>query len=149
MLTKKEEEFCRVFALTGDINEAAAMTGYTRKKAMLLLTDPKAKKFLKKVVGKESVAMNALRRIAFASPKDAVLLAVKGGELSAKEIEKLDLAAVAHVGRDKNGELELKLYDRQKAIELIIEQEEKSAGSGAQELIKALEKSAGAGADEA
>lgn len=66
------------------------------------------------------------RKIAFGKVNDAVRLMFRDG-LGPEEMKKLDLSSVAELKQTKDG-LEIKFYDRMKALECLREMEENGAG---------------------
>ena len=58
-----------------------------------------------------------LMRLAFGSVADALKLMLCEDSMSAEEIEKLDLFNVSDIKRPKGGGLEIKFFDRIKALE--------------------------------
>ncbi len=81
-----------------------------------------------------------LEKIAFGRSNDAVLLAFTQKEsLSPSLIDGLDLSQISAIKRDKDGGVDLKLYDRQKALEALIRLDEAgSSESMAQSFLSAL-----------
>lgn len=83
--------------------------------------------------------MAGLERLAFGDSRDAVYLTLREDAPTEEEIMKLDLFNVSEIKRVKGGGVEVKLFDRQKALEKMMElagsAERKSA---AQSLMNAL-----------
>jgi hypothetical protein len=77
------------------------------------------------------------RKIAFGKVNDAVRLMFRDG-LGMEELKKLDLNSVAELKQTKDG-LEIKFYDRLKALECLRELERE--GDGQSPLYRALMKS--------
>ena len=78
------------------------------------------------------------RRIAFGRVNDAVRLAF-ADDITPAMIERADLFAVAEIKRDRGGKVEMKFFDRQKALEKLIDCErEESGAAGAENLISAI-----------
>jgi hypothetical protein len=73
-----------------------------------------------------SRAERGLRKIAFGKINDAVSLMFRD-KLSPDELKKLNLNNVAELKQTKDG-LEIKFYDRMKALECLREMEEDGAG---------------------
>lgn len=84
-------------------------------------------------------AKSGLERIAFGSVNDAVSLLFKA-EPAPEELRRLDLNSVAEIRRQKDGGIEIKFYDRMKALECLRQMEE--AGDGRSPLYRALEECA-------
>ena len=69
---------------------------------------------------------------------DAVRLAF-ADDITPAMIERADLFAVAEIKRDRGGKVEMKFFDRQKALEKLIDCErEESGAAGAENLISAI-----------
>lgn len=64
-------------------------------------------------------ALDGLERLAFGSVNDAVRLLVQFNELDSGIVSDLDLFSVSEIKRNKEGMLEIKFYDRLKALELL------------------------------
>ena len=78
-------------------------------------------------------------RLAFGSVADAMKLMLCEESMSTEEIERLDLFNVSDIKRPKGGGLEIKFFDRQKALERLIEFNEQLQNRGnAQSLVNAL-----------
>ncbi len=142
--TKKEEEFCRYYSLLGNSRQAAYLAGY---KALPALSGEKllSRQALRdriEALSKEKEALisakDGFRRIAFGSVADAVRLL--DGERD--EPEAMDLFMVSDIKMPKGGGMEIKFFDRLKALEALAALEEVSDGEGAAPFYRALESSA-------
>ncbi len=78
---------------------------------------------------------DGLRRIAFGGVNDAVSL-LFATEPDPEELRRLDLYSVAEIRRMKDGGIEIKFYDRMKALECLRQMEE--AGEEQSPLYRAL-----------
>lgn len=121
-LTQKEKDFCRFFCFCKNPREAAAKAGFVfpERAGLKLLQKNEIKQEIGSVSGEfERLADSAdgLRRIAFGSVTDAVKLAVFGAE--AVNVEELDLFSVSEIKMPKGGGMEIKFYDRIKALEAL------------------------------
>lgn len=149
-LSQKETAFCRAFVRTRNGREAAASAGF------LLFPEKAAQKMLAQTAVQEKIAaletkenatraelLAGYRRLAFGSVADAVrlLYAVDTGE--ALDPETLDLFSVSEIKRPKGGGLEIKFFDRQKALDRLAMLESETA-DGALPFYRALERSAAA-----
>lgn len=72
-------------------------------------------------------AKSGLERIAFGGVNDAVRL-LFSTEPDPEELRRLDLYSVAEIRRLKDGGVEMKFYDRMKALECLRQMEENGAG---------------------
>ncbi|MEG1633325.1 MAG: hypothetical protein RR314_04665 [Oscillospiraceae bacterium] len=79
-----------------------------------------------------------IAELAFAEPGDAVRLALA----PETETAGLDLRLVSEIKRDKNGALELRLMDRQKLIELLLELTLPEESQGSENLYTAIDSAA-------
>lgn len=85
-----------------------------------------------------------LERLAFGSANDAVKLAFCDSEEKI-DIDALDLFNVSEIKRQKGGTVEVKLFDRHRALELLSEIEaQKDADFSAENFFEALSESAAA-----
>jgi hypothetical protein len=82
---------------------------------------------------------SGLEKIAFGRVNDAVRL-LFGEEPEPKELERMDFNNIAEIRRLKDGGLELKFYDRMKALECLKSLSENGAGQSP--LCRALEQCA-------
>lgn len=143
-LTKKEKEFCRNYARLQNSREAAYLAGYTALPAVRgerLLARQEIRNEIKQQLRLSSdlgCAAAGLRRLAFGSVADAVRLI--HGETD--NPDSLDLFMVSDIKLPKGGGMEIKFYDRLKALESLAVMESSSADTGATEFYRALEGSA-------
>lgn len=129
-MTKKEKLFCRFYATYQLPKEAAIKAGYAEniaeKKANYLLNRPDVQQDIKKRKNEadkqqlEQWAITALRRMLF-SNNDAILLALKSEQLTEKQIENLNLFLISELKKFKDGSLEIKFFDKLKAINILLE----------------------------
>lgn len=123
-LTAKEKNFCRWYARTGNGREAAFCAGYRLhpgRAAMKLYArqDIRAEiEACSRQGGFYREAAAGLRRLAFGSGTDALRLLL---EDSTPEWGELDLYNISEIKRPKSGGLEIKFFDRQKALEKLAE----------------------------
>lgn len=123
-LTDKEMLFCTYFARDGDARGCAARAGYTlspRRSAEKLLAREEIRAEIARLEKEKSVDASliakGLERLAFGSSADAIRLMLSEETLTAAEIERLDLFNVSDIKRPKGGGLEIKFFDRLKALE--------------------------------
>ena len=123
-LTEKERLFCAYYAEDGDARGCAARAGFViapRRSAARLLAKDEIKSEIARLEKekKATVALveKGLRRLAFGSVTDALRLMMCEDTLSVEELEKLDLFNVSDIKRPKGGGLEIKFFDRLKALE--------------------------------
>lgn len=123
-LTSKERQFCYWYAQTGNGLEAAWKAGYRAlpERAALKLTQRSEIReeinCCAKQAGFRKEAAAGLRRLAFGSVNDALrLLFTEDGA----GIDGMDLYNVSEIKRPKTGGVEIKFFDRQKALEKLAE----------------------------
>lgn len=155
-LTSREKLFCYHYLMLGNAKEAATAAGFPIKNANThaakLLSKGKIREFLDAqhdnlAKRKVSLIISGLERLAFGGINDAVALAFCD-EIDGDKIGKLDLFNVAEIKRPKSGGVEIKFFDRQKALERLLEiQSEFSGNSSADSFFTALYHSAKADSD--
>lgn len=146
----KRDAFCCFYAVLGDPEEAAVRAGFDKETALTeavkCLKMPECRKNvsgIRETLSDSGSVAAGLKRLAFGSCKDAVYLAFSEELPPPGVIEALDLFNVSEIKRDKGGGVEIKLFDRLKALEKLFELEnsysdrDKAAG-----LIEALKASA-------
>ncbi len=148
-LKEKEELFCLFYQVTGNGREAALLAGYSaedaEKEALLLLKNRRIIRRLERLgktggCRREEIAAG-FRRLAFGSVNDAVCLALMGKELSTDELLRLDLYNLSELKTGEKG-IEMKFYDRQKALAMLMELESEGNSESHSSFYKALEQGA-------
>lgn len=147
-LTGREELFCRIYVSCGNSREAAFKAGYricpeiTSEK---LLAKPSVKRTVERMKKEKVISSDEVRaglhRIAFGSSADAVKLLIRE-DFENLETEDLDLFNISEIKRPKGGGLEIKFFDRIKALEKLGELSGVSENNNAMPFYEALEKSA-------
>lgn len=94
----------------------------------------------KKITQKE--VSDGLRRLAFGEITDAVTLLYESEENIISKLPQLDLFNVSEIKRPKGGGMEIKFFDRLKAIDKLRELADMQEGSKKMSFYDALEKSA-------
>jgi phage terminase small subunit len=148
-LSEKEKLFCDLYLKTGNSREAAARSGYmfAEKTASRLLKRKEVLSYIakcEKVRKKTSADVRAgYMRLAFGCISDAVsLMFLSEEDITKEKIEKLDLFNVSEIKRQKGGGLEIKFFDRLKALERLSAISEKEEEEKGHSLYYAIEKSA-------
>ena len=145
-LVSMRNAFCCYYAVLGDVTEAAVRAGFSRGNALAegigCLSSAHCRKKiarLREMLTDTGNVAAGLKRLAFGNCSDAVYL-VFADELPPPEvIEKLDLFNVSEIKRVKGGGVEVKLFDRLKALEKLFELENAFADRNrAADLISAL-----------
>ena len=123
-MTEKEKLFCAYYAEDGDARGCAARAGFVvapRRSAAKLLAKEEIRnesaRLEKEKKATAALVEKGLRRLAFGSAADALKLMLCEDAMTAEEIEKLDLFNVSDIKRPKGGGLEIKFFDRLKALE--------------------------------
>lgn len=126
-MSEKEALFCAYAAEGADPRGCAARAGFSvtpSRTAAKLLAREDIRNRIKQLQDERqscSRVESGLRKLAFGSSADAFKLLLCGDELSTEEIERLDLFNVSDIKRPKGGGLEIKFYDRLKALERLAE----------------------------
>lgn len=149
----KEKLFCNYYFISGNAEEAARKAGYSKKQqqtAFLLLQKESVKKTIKALKEEEerddtlSKIKAGLLRLAFGSYNDCISLLLKSGELSEKTLREMDFFFVSEIKSSKTGGLEIKFYDRLKALSCLLEllKSESKDDAKCSDFYKAIEESA-------
>ncbi|MCR5707513.1 MAG: terminase small subunit [Ruminococcus sp.] len=145
-LRYRQRRFCCLYAALGDPEEAAVRAGFQREEALgaalRLLKSRSCRRRIKEhreLLADEGSVMAGLRRLAFGSCNDAVKLAFADELPPQEELDRLDLYNVAEIKRVRGGGVEVKVFDRIKALEKLCELERAmSDAENAEALIRAL-----------
>ena len=147
-LSQKQLAFCRAFVRTRSPREAAVCAGFLlfpEKAAEKLLASKPVQEKIRTLEQEFSVQRAELvagyRRLAFGSVADAVRLLQQTDADESLNPDTLDLFMVSEIKRPKGGGLEIKFFDRQKALDRLTELQETSADA-ALPFYEALERSA-------
>ncbi len=145
--TSKEQLFCCYYAKLGNIFEAAVRAGFSSDTAlaagMSILRQKKYRKnissLMSDTVFPSYLVKAGLERLAFGSSNDAVYLVFSEEMPTPEKISSLDLFNVSEIKRVKGGGVEVKLFDRQKAMEKMYEfASNDSSSAAASNLLEAL-----------
>lgn len=146
-LTKQEKHFCVCFLSTGNTALSARKAGYDGD-FELIGEDLICREEIAKELGRlakhrekslEYVATSGYQRLAFGSIGDAVSLIYKDAP-NREELEKMDLFLVSEIKKPKDGSMEIKFFDRLKALEKL--NVKKEVHGGAKQLFDAISRSA-------
>ncbi|MBR1483348.1 MAG: terminase small subunit [Ruminococcus sp.] len=126
-LTPRERRFCLSFLRTGDASLAARLAGFRNPATAgeRLLCSERVSAALHRLSEVEAellhtLAVTGYRRLAFGSAADAVSLLYRENP-SREELADMDLFSVSEIKRPKDGAMELKFFDRAKALERLAE----------------------------
>lgn len=145
--TPREQLFCCYYAKLGNIFEAAVRAGFSPNSALVEgMSILKQKKYQKNIsalmsdtVCPSRLVKAGLERLAFGSSNDAVYLVFSEEMPSPEKISSLDLFNVSEIKRVKGGGVEVKLFDRQKAMEKMYEfASNDNSSTAASNLLEAL-----------
>ena len=150
-LSTKKKIFCYYYAKLGNVKESAIKAGYTKFSGLYegqkILNSKEGKDYISRLCDSQrcdgtSLIKRGLERLAFGSVNDAVsLLFGESEETSADTIDSLDLFNVSEIKRRKGGAVEIKFFDRQKALEALSEFLQKSDTDTAKDFFEALKSS--------
>ncbi len=126
----RQEAFCGWYAMLGNLTEAAERAGFEKGSALseglkCLRNESCRKKIaqFRRILSDDGNVAAGLKRLAFGSCRDALYL-VFADELPPKPvIDGLDLFNVSEIKRDKGGGVEVRFFDRLKALEKLYELE--------------------------
>ncbi len=121
--------FLNYFMMLRNVKEAALNLGIPESKAfsegMKILHSAYSRNNIRKLNSQEYINQGqikaGLERLAFGSINDTVKLAFSDEPMSEAQISSLDLFNVSEIKRIKGGGVEIKLFDRQKALEKLWE----------------------------
>lgn len=146
-MTSKEKLFCTYYSLRRNPREAAVKSGYMfpEKTALRLLKRKEIENEIARIdkqrkTGDEDIA-SGYYRLAFGCVSDAISL-LFSENVSPDDIEKMDLFNIAEIKRKKNGDIEIKFFDRLKALQLLGELFSSSDTASTSSLFSAIEKGA-------
>lgn len=131
-LPVKQRLFCYYYLKLCNVREAAVKAGYFPLTALVdgmkLLAQKRVQQYLSELaqtVGttRAEIIKAGLERIALGEVTDAVSLVCAEETPSQSEIAAMDLFSVAEIKRVKGGGVEIKFFDRQKALEKLWELE--------------------------
>lgn len=146
--SKKERLFCCYYAKLGNIFEAAVRAGFSPDTALVNGMDIlKQKKYQKSIsvlmsetVSPSKLVKAGLERLAFGSSNDSSLLSILGrNAVAGKNFFTPSLFKVSEIKKVKGGGVEVKLFDRQKAMEKMYEfASNDNSSTAASNLLEAL-----------
>lgn len=149
-LTKRELDFCRWYVRLRNPREAALRSGFTimpEHRALGLLSKngirQKIAELEKENSADQKLVSAGLQRLAFGSITDAVKLILSTSDNSSPEIDSLDLFNVSEIKFTSGKGMEIKFFDRLKALEKLSELSTDDGNDGMMSFYKAIEKSVG------
>ncbi len=153
-LKPRERLFCGYFACTGDAALSAKKAGYANEPALTgdrLLCDEAVMEEIDRQLCLRNKTMARLatigyRRLAFGSICDPLRLLFME-QPTAEELEGMDLMMISEIKRNRDGMLEIKFFDRLKALEKLGSRQEDSSGVAG--LFDAIGRQAASGREDA
>lgn len=149
-LTKKELDFCRIYVRLRNPKEAAIRAGYEilpEYRAISLLSKKEIRQKIteleKENLVNESLVSAGLERLAFGSCADAVKLILSANQDTSPNIDTLDLFNVAEIKFTCGKGMEIKFFDRLKALEKLSELSQNGKETATLSFYESLERSAG------
>ncbi len=149
-LTKKEQDFCRLYVRLRNPKEAAIRAGFIplpEHRALSMLSKKhirqKITELEKESLADTSLVCAGLQRLAFGSVADAVKLILSADKESSPDIDSLDLFNVSEIKITGGKGMEIKFFDRLKALERLSAMTQGDADTGALSFYEAIERSAG------
>ena len=145
-LTKREKLFISLYAKTRDARSSAALAGYSapRLSAHRLLARQEIASEISRAIAAQTPppdeSAQGYRRLSFGSTADAVILLRNWETLTDSDIEKLDLFNVSEIRLPKSGGMEIRFFDRLKALEKL--ENSRSCTSAGDDLLAALREGA-------
>lgn len=154
-LTKKELDFCRWYARLRNPKEAAIKSGYTvlpEYRGITLLSKKQIISKIKELENEnradENLVSAGLSRLAFGSTADAVKLILSANSDNPPLPDTLDLFNVSEIKYTSGKGMEIKFFDRLKALEQLSKISESALNSSALSFYEALERSANGDSNE-
>ncbi len=124
-LTKKEREFCKGFLESGSIAEAERYAGMSKGGESLITQDYIVEEIerLSALQDKslQHLAKAGLKKLAMGSIADAISLINMEKPPSNARLKKMDLFMISEIKRNDKGTIEIKFFDRFKALDKLSE----------------------------
>ena len=148
-LTKKELDFCRHFVRLRNPKEAAIRSGFTllpEYRGVTMLSRKEIKEKITELEKECSATSNlvsaGLERLAFGSVSDAIRLILSVNDNCSPDIDSLDLFNVSEIKITNGKGMEIKFFDRLKALERLGELSCDDRDNVALSFYEAIERSA-------
>ena len=149
-LTKKELEFCRWYVQLRNPRESALRSGFTilpEHRALNLLSKDSIRQKIAELENENSADSKlisaGLQRLAFGSVTDAVKLILSARDNTSPDIDSLDLFNVSEIKFTSGKGMEIKFFDRLKALEKLSDLSCDDGNDGMLSFYQAIEKSCG------
>lgn len=130
-LNKKEKAFCRSFLDTGSISEAEKISGI--KDGGVLFGNEDIVQEIERLSKLQCQSLNVLaraglKRLAMGGISDAVSL-IYMDKPDREKLRDMDLFMISEIRRQKDGHMEIKFFDRFKALDKLIQNSETADSS--------------------
>lgn len=130
-MTRKEDKFCCFYSSNGNVRLSAVMAGYSsnpEQTGQQLLTRGDITRKVKeyrdtRVNDLRLMALLGYERLAFGSIADCIQLLYMEAP-SLQRLEAMDLFMISEIKKPKDGAMEIKFFDRIKALEKLSEAQE-------------------------
>ena len=146
-LTKKEIEFCRWYVQLRNPRESALRSGFTilpEQRALNLLSKDSIRQKIAELENENSADSKlisaGLQRLAFGSVTDAVKLILSARDNTSPDIDSLDLFNVSEIKFTSGKGMEIKFFDRLKALEKLSDLSCDDGNDGMLSFYQAIEK---------
>lgn len=147
-MTRKEDKFCCFYSSNGNVRLSAVMAGYSNnpeQTGQQLLTRGDIARKVKeyrdtRINDLKLMALLGYERLAFESIADCIQLLYMETP-SLQKLEAMDLFMISEIKKPKDGAMEIKFFDRIKALEKLSEAQEDTHEKSLP-FYKALERSA-------
>ena len=143
-LTNKEKLFCIYFASGRGPSEAAARSGFrfSERAGLKLLKREDIRNEIRSCMmqraDERQQAAEGYYRLAFGCCGDGIKLLFKE-DITEMELEEMDLFNISEIKRKKGGDIEIKFFDRIKALDRLVEIEASSGTNPGTSLYSAIE----------
>ena len=148
-LAKKELDFCRHYVRLRNPKEAALRSGFTLLPEYRGVTLLSRKEIREKITELEkecpatsNLVSAGLERLAFGSVSDAIRLILSVNDNCSPDIDSLDLFNVSEIKITNGKGMEIKFFDRLKALERLSDLSCDDRDNGALSFYEAIERSA-------
>ena len=148
-LKPKEYLFSYYYVKTKNVREAAAKAGYIimpENTGIRILKKPEVKKEIARLLKSNDISFSQIKagyeRMAFGGASDAVRLMYLPEDTEPERLDSMDLFGISEIKRPKSGGMEIKFFDRLKALDKLSELSEEQNRDGAKPFYEALEQSA-------
>lgn len=147
-LSEKEKLFCTYYSVTMNAVESAYKAGYSlapERAAIKLLRKEGVNEYIAKLTAERKTGTDevvaGLRRLAFGCIGDALRLAFEEN-IDISELKEMDLFAISEIKVNKGKGVEIKFFDRIKALEKLSGIVERNDEEGRSDIFRAIEEGA-------